>query len=256
MKSIFKYTLLCLMALSGYGQKQNANWAISIYGGLNFNSSSPTTFTSAMDFNNLSSGSVSDQEGNLLFYTDGLTVWDQTHSTMTNGTGLYGFGGDFTQNIVIVPNPADINKYYVFYISVGQDLGQTLHGLRYSEVDMTDGIGVIDNATKNTPLTDNSLVDIDDAYSPNYGKITSARHANGLDYWLIAEIGSDIFSYLIDDSGIHVNATASTAPLPSAWYWFINGSQTGSGNGPIKISPDNTKILIGYTSAFDAGHSE
>ena len=36
------------------------------------------------------SACVSDDNGNLLFYTDGLNIWDATNTVMPNGAGLMG----------------------------------------------------------------------------------------------------------------------------------------------------------------------
>jgi hypothetical protein len=44
-----------------------------------------------------------DKNGQLLFYTDGVTVWNKNHQLMKNGTGLF---GDFyaAQSAVIIPD--------------------------------------------------------------------------------------------------------------------------------------------------------
>ena len=57
------------------------------------------------------SSSISDSNGQLLFYTDGVTVWDKNNAVMQNGTGLMG-NGSSTQSALIVPCTCD--KYFIF----------------------------------------------------------------------------------------------------------------------------------------------
>jgi len=258
MKNVFLIIVHFVLISTSIGQNdlRNANWAMSNQAGLNFNFTSPQPFSSSIGIENTSSASVSDTDGNLLFYTNGLTVWNSDNSVMTGGTGLIGGFGDVSQNIVIVPNPNDSNKYYIFSISGGQIIaGLPRHGLRYSEVTMSNGFGSV--SSPNTPLEDEFGTLIDDNYVNNYGKITTASHSNGIDYWLIAEIGTRVFSYLIDDEGVNF-ALASNSPiltLPGTTYMEGLSEEICSGNGPMKISPDNSRILIGYAGTYDIANN-
>lgn len=265
MKNVF-YIFLCLGLITGaiaQNNLRNANWALSYNGGLNFNPlslPSPQPWTSSIALGTGASASVSSPQGELLFYTDGFTVWNHNHTVMTNGDNLISGLSELSQNKVIIPNPQDVNKYYIFSISCGQRApGFPMYGLRYSEVDMSDGVGVV--TFKNIPLRDEFGVLIDNNYPQNFGKITTARHANGIDYWLIAEIGTRVCSYLIDDQGI-IFRNASDAPIvafpfsdymtPAVAELLMNVSAISSGNGPMKISPDNRRILIGYADTTDS----
>jgi hypothetical protein len=260
MRNLFLYIAVLLLGVSnGFAQiLQNANWVFPGNGGLNFNLALPQPQPLPLGLLNYteqgnSNASASDQAGNLLFYTDGFTVWNNTNQILTNGTGLLYNLGDFSQNIVIVPNPSDINKFYIVTISSGQLLNGDLHGLRYSEVDMTDGFGIVTNM--NTALPDDSGFLIDDDYFQNFGKITTARHSNGFHFWIIVEIGSEIYSYLVNNQGIQPPIT-SISPLPPTLYLNTNGNSLTSGNGPMKISPDNSRILIGYTEILNQNGSD
>mgnify|MGYP001826686383 CR=1 FL=1 len=64
--------------------------------------------------------SISDPAGNLLFYTDGRTIWDRNFQIMPNadyigGSGLLGDPSS-TSSAVIVPRPGNIDQYYVFTV--------------------------------------------------------------------------------------------------------------------------------------------
>lgn len=120
-------------------QLQNTNWHFGNQAGLNFNDG--TEAPSILDNNilqtNGGSASVSDDNGNLLFYTDGITVWNKENEVMHNGTGLYG-STEVSQSVLVVPKPKDENKYYIF--SNQASIADT-HGLSYSLVNLGDDDG-------------------------------------------------------------------------------------------------------------------
>jgi hypothetical protein len=71
--------------------------------------------------------SIADQNGNLLFYTDGMSIWNSSHNIMANGTGMNG-GHSSTQAALILQKPGSSNLYYVFTV-----IGNTwFHGLNYT----------------------------------------------------------------------------------------------------------------------------
>src|ERR1043165_9579751 len=88
-----KNILLIILILCGwktFGQGENNKWLFGNHAGLDFNSGSPVSFTGGQTLQREGVASVADPSGNLLFYTDGNTVWDKTHAIMPNGTGLRG----------------------------------------------------------------------------------------------------------------------------------------------------------------------
>ncbi|MHA1342163.1 MAG: hypothetical protein ACTSO2_19505, partial [Promethearchaeota archaeon] len=70
---------------------------------------------------------ISDKFGHLLFYTDGITVWNKNHRVMKNGEGLFGHVSS-TQSAIIIPNPGKKNQYYIFTV----DAEDSSNGLNYS----------------------------------------------------------------------------------------------------------------------------
>ncbi len=95
------------------------NWVFGNKAGLNFPANPailpPATGPFAMDTFE-SCTSISDQNGNLLFYTDGITVWDSAgtirNNTPPNNIPLLGDDSS-TQSSIIVPNPANSDEYYI-----------------------------------------------------------------------------------------------------------------------------------------------
>jgi hypothetical protein len=84
--------------------------------GLNFNSSPVQVFV--LPNNNFSteesSATISDRDGNLLFYTDGGAVYNRKYEVMNNGYRIAdGYLSTTTQK-VIVPKPNSSFLYYIF----------------------------------------------------------------------------------------------------------------------------------------------
>ncbi len=121
--------LTLLQCVAVYSQRGN-NWVFGGNAWINFSTTAPTAGTSAMNQQEGSS-SISDLNGNLLFYSDGVTVWNAQHQVMPNGTGLPGHFSS-TQSSMIVPFPGDLKRYYLFTMDV---IGGS-NGLSYSVVNM------------------------------------------------------------------------------------------------------------------------
>lgn len=128
-----------------YNMSQNKVWAFGNNIGVDFNQSvSPSLagFITAMKTNE-SSASVSDENGQLLFYTEGSNVWDRNHNLMPNGSQLViatntaglSATSSTTQGALIVPMPDDINKYYIFSLTAYEE-GANVGNLYYSIIDM------------------------------------------------------------------------------------------------------------------------
>ena len=85
-------------------QGEAANWYFGVNAGLNFSSGAPVLDLNGQLATNEGCGSISDANGDLLFYTDGITVWDKNHNQMPNGFGLLGDPSS-TQSGIIIPLP-------------------------------------------------------------------------------------------------------------------------------------------------------
>jgi hypothetical protein len=219
-----RLTLLVTLLVIPYilfAQKQNNIWYFGDQAGLDFNTTPPTPLQSALTTLE-GTASIADPAGQLLFYTNGATVWDRNHNVMPNGSGLLG-GESSTQAALIVPLPNSCNLYYLFTTEDHYTNG----GLAYSIVDMclNNGLGDIILASKNTLVQDETTE-----------KATAVLHSNGKDIWIIThKLDSDEFlAFLLTESGLAV------APVVSSV-----GSHYSSNAiiGPAKASHDGTKIV-------------
>jgi len=181
------------------------------------------------DINTEATTSISDADGNLLFFSDGISVWNKNYALMPNGQGLAG-SPSATQCVLGVPHPGNPNQYYLF---TNDDFENNLvDGLRYSIVDMTlnGGLGDVIISSKNTLLLNGGSE-----------KLNATWHANGHDIWIATSIySSNIYhAYLLDDSGVHaepvISEIGSTLSLSIGLIMCI---------GTMKFSHDGNRMAV------------
>lgn len=213
--------LLLIFSVSLFGQKEANIWYFGNQAGLDFNSGSPIVLQDGAMDNFEGVSSISDSDGNLLFYTNGMTIYNRNHEVMQNGNGLLGHNSS-TQSGVIVPLPASNHLYYVFTVDYVYNAGD----LHYSIVDISAGGGLGAVTTKNVFIQ---------SYSAE--KISAVLHANKVDIWIVIhERYNSIYkSYLLTQTGLSSSIiTSETGPQLS-----YNGEQ-----GCLKISPDGKYLAM------------
>ncbi len=174
---------------------------------INFNNTPPTiTYTSQQVNLDLTNGSICGQDGNLLFYTNGMYVADANHQIMPNGDSLNpgdlfdyydGYGYRLAQGALILPKPGTTNIYYIIHEKLIWDNNyfDICNGLYYTIVDMSLNSGLGDVTLKNVSILNDSL---------DPGCITATRHANGRDWWILIPefLHNNYYIYLICPDGI------------------------------------------------------
>lgn len=229
-----KYCLLQLCFLSfgmlpAQGRQQTDHWFFGYRAGIHFIDGTPTPVTGALaGWEGCSA--VSNKKGELLFYSDGMKVWNRQHLPMPNGTGLLG-DTLTTQSAFITPWPGND---YLFYIFTVDKEGGT-NGLVYSIVDirLNNGLGDIVPAQKNIRLL-----------TPACEKIAVVKKNNANDLWLIAHrYGSDeLCVYGIDCRGVQVT--------PQVFHTGEVVNQLSQAIGYLKASPDGRWLaLANFTSS-------
>lgn len=176
-------------------QRQNHQWR---YGstGISFNTNPPSQVQGASLQASEGSASVADRNtGELLFYTDGVTVWNRQNTVMQNGTMLRGGSAALlssTTAAVIVPKPGSENLYYIITVDEGAS-GTGSGGVRYNLVNMTldGGLGAVVASQKNIFL-----------YATTTEKLEVVPAANGTDLWIITHDYSNFVSFRLGPEGI------------------------------------------------------
>lgn len=164
--------------------------------------------------------SIADANGNLLFYSDGINVWNKNHLIMPNGIGLLS-NSSSTQAALIIRQPGSNSLYYLFTT----DAFEGAFGLHYNVVDMSLNSGLGDVSLLNGPLN-----------APCDEKICAVPHANGNDVWLIntAHYGDTIYTYKITSTGL--NTTPVISPTGIVHTTNVNFG------GQVKASPLGNRL--------------
>jgi gliding motility-associated-like protein len=214
-----------------YAQKEANIWYFGNFLGLDFNSGTAVALNDGQLSTVEGVATISDKSGQLLFYTEGTTIWNRFHQVMPNGTGLFG-SFTTTQSAIIVPKIGDSTRYYVFTV----DALSGPRGLNYSIVNMTLDNGKGDVEQKNIPLMQNVVE-----------KITAVRHCNNRDIWVIGHksVSNTFYAFLVDPSGI------SSSPILSStgsilWGVLPPSSQDSTSMGYLKASPDGKKLAAAH----------
>jgi hypothetical protein len=101
---IYLFLLIIFTSLFGFSQGEANHWYFGNKAGLDFTSGTPVVDLNGQ-INTLEGCAVlSTPSGQLLFYTDGVTVYDRNHQVMPNGTGLFG-DSSTTQSATILQKP-------------------------------------------------------------------------------------------------------------------------------------------------------
>ena len=209
--------------VSTISAQHDNNWFFGRMAALNFSKGKPEPLSGSTMSAMEGSASISDGNGKVLFYTDGINVWNRENKKMPHGTGLLG-DQSTTQSAIIIPKPGSQTRYYIF---VADDAGGP-NGLTYSEVDMAADGGKGDVVALNVKLV-----------TPVTEKITATFHANAKDIWVTThQWGSNAFySYRITSSGV------DTAPVISNAGLVIDGAEnSGHYAGWMAVSPDGEHI--------------
>jgi gliding motility-associated-like protein len=229
MKNTLAILLICFFVLHSLAQSEAANWYFGFGAGITFDKSTNTIMpvNDGQIFTNEGCATISDSNGNLLFYTDGGIIWNSAHQIMTNGTGLYGDASS-TQSAIIVPKPDDLNIYYVF--TVDNDIDGFDFGLNYSEVDMSLNGGLGGVVKKNTNLletcSEKITAVVKDCISKHIWVVTFSTQDGSLGFF------NTYHAFEISTIGVNKTSIKSTFP----------DLQVADARGYLKLSPDGKKM--------------
>ncbi|MDB5201534.1 MAG: hypothetical protein JWQ27_943 [Ferruginibacter sp.] len=229
---LMSFTLLSFMS-AAQAQKATFNWLFGQKVGLNFNQSPPAIISNT-NLNAIEgSSAISDGDGKLLFYSNGVTVMNKLNEVMDNGSGIAGDVSS-TCNSVIIQLPGNDSLYYLFTVGAA---GQALQGFRYHVINMraNNGLGKV--------IEKNMLVD-----NQYFEKIAAVRHCNRTDAWIMVRKwqSDEYHAYRFTASGIDIDAPViSHSGLSIGGY--INNSL-----GALKFSSDGSKMVAVHSFDIDS----
>ena len=229
-----------------FGQNQNINWAFGDSAGLNFSGIYPEYFKSGISTDE-ACAVISSNSGQLLFYTNGLKIWDKENEIMPNGDSLiisksmYGeSNSSTTQGATVITKPGDSNKYLIITMfQINVEGATDSFGINYTVVDMELNDGMGDVTDKNIPFY----------FFEPYEKMQAVKHANGRDWWLVI-----LQSYVGDTSlcfkSFLITPFNISTPIDQC---NVPGASTPGygGMGQMKFSQDGTRLVVTRGRYFD-----
>lgn len=165
-------------------QNETNNWFFGGNSGIHFNEDIVSSISGNMD-TPAGCSSISDDNGDLLFYTNGNTIWNKNHQIMDNGEGLYG-EVDNVQTSIIIPKPDDPTTYYVFVTKETNSYVPIIinSGVFYSEIKITpqNPLGIV--TVKNERITVNATARLAAIYhyESNSYRLICLTKSNQLDF--------------------------------------------------------------------------
>jgi gliding motility-associated-like protein len=226
MKKLLFFIFL-LSSFLVFSQEEASNWYFGENAGIQFANDGSVTVLNDGQLDTIEGcSSISDSNGDLLFYTDGITVYNRLHNVLSNGFGLLGDPSS-SQSAIVVPKPNDPDIYYIF--TVGSNASQT--GLKYSVVDMTRDGGFGQITLKNITLLSRSAEKVSavlkDCQSQAIWVITLSNSRGDSTSTL------DTFhAFEVTNTGINPTAVAST----------FAGIGISDLRGYLKFSPSGDKL--------------
>ena len=230
MKLIIFAIIFTLSSINLIAQKEFNNWYFGYYAGITFNTydSFPIALKdSAMRIaSNLRPGVISDNNGVLLFYTNGKEIYNRNHSFMKNGILLTNLYYD-VNDVMIIQNPSNSNLYYVFYI-YNYYYNSNNDTLAYSVVDirLDSGYGKV--------IEKNIILNINPMYS-----LAAVFNEDRTGVWLVATGNGNYSTYLIQNNEVTRVSNENYAQIG------YSGSENYFG---VKISPNGKIIAAAYNT--------
>lgn len=181
---------------------------------------------------------ISDDNGNLLFYTDGDKLYDGGHVLI--GSGLGG-GSSSCHSAIIVPPVSGGSLYHVFAVHEWEGVPKSTGPVTHTKVAVTGGGVTINTPTQLPPPT-----------GPQRAgeKLAAIPHRDCGKYWVIAlhidseniqKSGSGIVYAMLVDSDAGVSLTVPTGyPFPDVYFGMC-----------CKFSPDGRLIAMVSQRSID-----
>ena len=174
---------------------------------------------------------ICDTSGNLLFYTNGLHIYDSSFQLMQNGhyitPNFSGGNNCFVDAVLSLPMPEHDSLYSVFTMSNDTACvspGQYVY-YRIVNSKLNNGKGAV--------ISKSNLMFSGDSLATAH--IKACRHGNGNDWWLLIKNsrGNKYYRFLLDSSGIH-----SFQPQMIGTPYFVGDSWQAA------FSPKGNKYAI------------
>ena len=186
-----------------------------------------------------SNASFSDDDGNLLFYSNGIILNNQLNQLMENGDSLnVGYWADVIGTIPVrnsaffLPKPNDSTQVFLLYVF--PEISGSLTKVYYALLDKASNNGLGKVVEKNILILSGSV-------QMNFNHAGAVRHANGRDWWIIVPNRMEPFYYRIllsPDGFSSVEEQEIGFKIPTSNPNFYLGDNLFSPNGDKYVDYD------------------
>lgn len=250
-KNLFVIFLFLIVNFHTSGQRETENWYFGNAASINFLNKNLTITNNSKMIAAKGCSSISDKNGNLIFYTDGINAYNSRHLKISGNRGMES-DALTSQNVIIIPKPNSETMFYVFTIKSEEINDGGLGGL---ETNRTDKIkenfkpslyySVIDMSRNNDfgEFIESNVLVLENVSE----KISAVHHQNGKDIWLVTHANdngspffNDFHSILITENGVQNSIKSNMGDL------FISDRK-----GHLKFSPNGE--FLGMASNTSGG---
>jgi hypothetical protein len=193
-----------------HAQKRNNIWAFGDGVGLNFNTNPVSLFKSKSMGRNppYYISSMCSKDGDLLFYTDGLTVWNKDGFVMPKYNTWWPWYGNVIP--LVTPHIANDSLYYYFGIDDEDGgTGPNSHKLQYFSIKIYKP-GDIEEAVYPRPSSPRGYYTT--LLSNTSHVLAGTVHCNQIDTWITTHSAGALYSFLVSAGGVSTVPVITTIP--------------------------------------------
>lgn len=239
----YTHTIFFLLLIGfAFSQSEADKWVVSPNSLVDFSGGGAVLIGTVSNADFAESGTcISDETGNLLFYSDGEFVWGADGNVLPNGNDLSTASSNSlittTQGSIFIDKPNDENQYYLISLSANGILS-------YCVLDRTLNSGFGDVVSKQNLIVRDTLTE----------KMAVAKHCNNKDYWLVVvkvkyqTIDPPVYtleflSYLVTEHGINPSPVRSSVQTICSLYGQMKFNNAGN---ELAFAETNTLVLCNF----------
>lgn len=212
-----------------FSQGETNNWYFGYKSALNFQDYTPQELNNSRMFTKNGCSTISDDNGNLLFYSNGFSIYNKNGEFMEDAFPTAGYPL-FSQNSIFIPHPENNDIIYLFTTTkqINNPFFSIEPGFYYTIISkkLNGGNGGV--ISSNKLLTSNSAE-----------KISAVHHANGKDIWIITNYKSDDSKFYNKFFCIKLNSKGLSTPVISNTIH----NNISDARGALKFSPNGKKLI-------------
>lgn len=210
---------------------------------IDFRNDTVTNYAISNDISTiLTTACISDEEGNLLYMSNGIFISDKNGAPLVNGDSLSpcsystqyaSIGLNIRQAALFLPKPGDSRYYYLIHFSNDTQNNVRPGTLYYSVIDKQGNLGLGEVVRKNVVFAKGKFRE---------GGMTACKHANGRDWWIImGKLNSNgFYKFLLTPDtiqGPYLQNIGPTYSMPYDWAYS-------------KFSQDGSKYVTGAAAGY------